>query len=409
MRLLKMNEFKRVQKFNIQKKLDKLSKKYRNKKVILYGAGKFAQYLLSNYDFSKLNIIAVVDKKFENNKEELFHNYPCFSPKCIQELHPDLILILNINYIEIAKDIYNLGLNNSKQIKIAGILETNLLEYLQCKIKYRNPQIKPEEKYIFTFWEPKNKIPPYIKLCMNTWKKFLPEYKIILLDYTNLDEWLGFEYFDNYLYKNFSLPKQADAIRVAILNKHGGIWLDADTILTSENIRNIFNQNADCTIIDLHLACIIANKNSKFLKCWLRAIKRNLILHKYLCCFNNFLSHIISVNTIAMLDNWSIFGNSIINNLYQNFKSKEFISLSGNELFALPENNFFKNSIEKYNNYLNFYFKNDYSDYVLQNTKGIILLHNSWTPKEYQNISETEFLEQNNTLSRILLKIGEMQ
>ena len=34
-----------------------------------------------------------------------------------------------------------------------------------------------DKKYIFTFWEPKSKIPAYIQLCMDTWKKFLPEYE----------------------------------------------------------------------------------------------------------------------------------------------------------------------------------------------------------------------------------------
>ena len=38
-------------------------------------------------------------------------------------------------------------------------------------------------KIIFTFWEPKENIPGYLKLCIKTWKKFLPEYKIIILDY----------------------------------------------------------------------------------------------------------------------------------------------------------------------------------------------------------------------------------
>ena len=33
----------------------------------------------------------------------------------------------------------------------------------------------------FNFWEPRQKIPGYIQLCLNTWKKFLPEYEIIIL------------------------------------------------------------------------------------------------------------------------------------------------------------------------------------------------------------------------------------
>ena len=62
-----------------------------------------------------------------------------------------------------------------------------------------------EVKRIFTFWEPKENIPGYISLCIETWKKFLPDYEIVILDYSNLDEWIGKNYFDRSLYKNFLL------------------------------------------------------------------------------------------------------------------------------------------------------------------------------------------------------------
>ena len=39
-----------------------------------------------------------------------------------------------------------------------------------------------KNKYIFTFWEPKESIPGYLSLCIKTWKKFLPEYKIIIFN-----------------------------------------------------------------------------------------------------------------------------------------------------------------------------------------------------------------------------------
>ena len=47
-----------------QKQIDKLSKKLKNKKLVIYGAGDFAKVLFENYDLSKLNILAVSDKKF---------------------------------------------------------------------------------------------------------------------------------------------------------------------------------------------------------------------------------------------------------------------------------------------------------------------------------------------------------
>lgn len=114
------------------------------------------------------------------------------------------------------------------------------------------------KKKIFTFWEPKDKIAPYLKLCLKTWEKFLSDYEIVILDYETTNQYLGENFFDKSLYDNFSLPKQADAIRCAILNKFGGIWMDIDTIITSERVRNLLNFNNKLTMINSHLCFISA-------------------------------------------------------------------------------------------------------------------------------------------------------
>ncbi|EKE4799437.1 hypothetical protein OU094_001787 [Campylobacter coli] len=38
-------------------------------------------------------------------------------------------------------------------------------------------------------------------------------------------------------------------------------------------------------------------------------------------------------------------------------------------------------------NYQEFYFLNDYSDFVLENEAGLLMLHNSWTPYSYKNLN----------------------
>ena len=86
---------------------------------------------------------------------------------------------------------------------------------------------------IFTFWEPSKKIPGYLNLCIKTWKKFLPEYKIKILNYKNVRKYIGEKLFGNIVSEKMSLAIQADAIRVAILKKYGGIWFDIDTIITN--------------------------------------------------------------------------------------------------------------------------------------------------------------------------------
>ncbi len=95
------------------------------------------------------------------------------------------------------------------------------------------------DKNIFTFWEPQENMPGYLQLCIETWKKFLPDYKINILNYRIISDYLDKDTYDFDKLKQFSLPKQADAIRCALLNKFGGIWLDADTIILSDKFREL--------------------------------------------------------------------------------------------------------------------------------------------------------------------------
>lgn len=76
---------------------------------------------------------------------------------------------------------------------------------------------KNNNKTIFTFWEPKDNIPGFLRLCIKTWKKFLPDYNIIILDYKTSEKYIGEPLFSKIICKNMSLMVQSDAIRVAML------------------------------------------------------------------------------------------------------------------------------------------------------------------------------------------------
>ena len=56
---------------------------------------------------------------------------------------------------------------------------------------------------IFTFGEPKNTIPMYLELCLKTLEKYLPEYEIVVFNYSNLFEWIEKDTFDEILYLDF--------------------------------------------------------------------------------------------------------------------------------------------------------------------------------------------------------------
>ena len=53
---------------------------------------------------------------------------------------------------------------------------------------------------IWTFWEPPEKMPVYLQLCMETWKKFIPDAEVISVNLSNLDDYVDMsEYIENLL------------------------------------------------------------------------------------------------------------------------------------------------------------------------------------------------------------------
>ena len=91
-----MNQLQHIQLHNFDKQLLSHSKKYKNKKVVLYGAGTFFNIIKKNYDLSLLNIIAVADLNFSGldlDSEKTYMGYKCVAPECIHILNPDIVLI----------------------------------------------------------------------------------------------------------------------------------------------------------------------------------------------------------------------------------------------------------------------------------------------------------------------------
>lgn len=87
-----------LKKYNAQEKIDKAVKKYKNKRVVLYGAGQFSQAVFMDYDLSKLNIVAIADKRFEQDRPHEFFNLKCVKPNDLKEMDYDVILISNFDY-----------------------------------------------------------------------------------------------------------------------------------------------------------------------------------------------------------------------------------------------------------------------------------------------------------------------
>lgn len=130
-----MGEFDYIKKYDISNNINNLASKYKDKRIILYGAGKFAQYLFENYDFSKLNIVAIADKKFETDCQHEFYNLNCVKPEELKVLNYDAIIVLNQEYGKFCNIISNLLTDSINQnADILPIIKTEL-PFPCCKDK----------------------------------------------------------------------------------------------------------------------------------------------------------------------------------------------------------------------------------------------------------------------------------
>lgn len=87
-------------------------------------------------------------------------------------------------------------------------------------------------KIIWIYWNSGfGNAPDVVKLSIQSWQKMNPDYEVKLLSDENLYEYLGFDF--NMAFQLTSvrclLPTKADILRLYLLSRYGGVWVDATT------------------------------------------------------------------------------------------------------------------------------------------------------------------------------------
>lgn len=88
-----MNILDYLKAVHAQRQINKLARKYKNKKIVIYGAGEYFQILKNNFDLSNLNIVGIADKKFETSKDSNPTQYLALAPEELKEFDLDVILV----------------------------------------------------------------------------------------------------------------------------------------------------------------------------------------------------------------------------------------------------------------------------------------------------------------------------
>lgn len=242
--------------------------------------------------------------------------------------------------------------------------------------------------FVYTFWEPRESIPFYLRSCMETWKKFLPNATIVILNYKNINEFfdvreLGLNLFSD---RRFSFMHVSDALRVALLAKRGGVWLDIDTIILNSDAEKYFLPDKK------HRTIFFGDPNGKgcytaFINAPPSAMCMNL--------WREFNSEKLWNLNAATAVGWDFFSNSFINDYAQNFPDE--IKIFDNRP-VMPEISSGVESTEEA--YTKYYFLENF--HLADVTAELLLLHNSWTPPFIKTSDAKKFWSFDCTLVNIL-------
>jgi hypothetical protein len=141
-------------------------------------------------------------------------------------------------------------------------------------------------KVIWTYWDDPDTVPKTVKTCIEGWKKYNPDYTICLLHKSSLKDY----HLDFLLHEkqntDSNKTRLADMIRINLLKKYGGFWVDS-SIICNKSLNWIIDiqkkHNVECVIYYLDgfteesfknnspvvenwfIACV---KGSRFIRDW---------------------------------------------------------------------------------------------------------------------------------------------
>ena len=154
------------------------------------------------------------------------------------------------------------------------------------------------------------------------------------------------------------------------------------------------------------IAFIYASKKSIIIDKWLKQIIINV--KKFKEVLSNKANTTSWFESYKKVNAWYYLGNQIVNNLIINATSDIFLGIDRYKIQVSPHAYCIKNSSLSFRKkYLLLYYERGDPQIVLNKSKDLVFLQNSWTPLKYKEMPEEEFLKQDILLSKLLAKLLE--
>lgn len=226
----------------------------------------------------------------------------------------------------------------------------------------------------------------------------MPESEITVLDFSNVQEYIDINIFGkNFLSGRFSFMLIADAVRIALLEKIGGIWLDADTIILNKSAKKYFLREHNYQVSfwgypeskNCYTCYMNSVAHSECMQLWLDYVKKQI------------------QNTTPQTEiKWDYVLGYHMNEYSRNHPEEvKIIDCRQNA----PE---FLNTMPKDVNqriavFLNYFFIQQ--KHIEDIPTDMIILQNSWVSAIFKSFSKEDFLRCNCTMSNVLMGALDMK
>lgn len=151
---------------------------------------------------------------------------------------------------------------------------------------------------VYTYWQ--GNMPEYIKICIETMKRNCDNFT--LLTPANINDFINNTSLDIDNCRKINNPAHlADIFRVAVIFKHGGLWLDCDTIMinTLDKFKNIVAPYNDGFFYSRW-------NDNRVLNGYFYATKENALMDEWLFNINKILK------SASVRNSWTLFGEKIL-------------------------------------------------------------------------------------------------
>lgn len=260
------------------------------------------------------------------------------------------------------------------------IIETYLLKiscYKDLNNNTENNKLNDDKHYIWVFWwQGANNMPDIVSRCYKQLVLTNNDYDIVFLDKNNFSEYVEFPtYILSKIGKDISITHFSDILRVNLLYKYGGIWVDSTLFFLKKIPKEYFTYNFFSIKDNITSSMSVAKHRwTTFFIC---SSKNSAVMGKLTYMFNTYIKKHNTFIDYLLFDYFL----DIIYNNDKNFKSI---------IDDMPYTNFNVHCMEKLKEYADNAFINE------------IINNNLFIKMTYKNLTENSLLKYNSNYKLLI-------